>query len=53
MKMEERKNFMLPENVDSLQKREAYAVSLRKQKKDAIIQAKRRKMMEVLNQQKE
>jgi len=45
-KITERQNFMKPNNADPLKKREDFAVSLRKKKKNEIIQGKRRRLQE-------
>jgi len=43
---EERKNFMMPKFENPLEKREKFAVSLRKKKTEEIIKQKRRKIMQ-------
>ena len=52
MSTAQRKNFMKPEadSGSTLQKREEFAISLRKQKTKSIIQMKRRKIAESLSQ---
>jgi hypothetical protein len=42
--MATRKNFLKPESENILQKREQFAVSLRKEKTKSIVQLKRRKI---------
>ena len=50
--MEERKAIMRIEQNDPLRKREEFAISLRKQKKDKIIQEKRIRLIQNLEGEK-
>ena len=45
-----RANFMAPQFQDSLKKREEFSISLRKKKKEEIIQSKRKRLLQYRHQ---
>jgi hypothetical protein len=46
MNQDNRSNFMVPKFLDPIKKREEFSISLRKVKKQMIIQSKRKRIIE-------